>query len=109
MRATQYSTSLAEIGSQRFQRLWKRKLQCVLKDLRTTAKTLVNYLAKSGIVVSNETITRMDREVADQEKLPFCRKDTFKTDRSLQRSAWRKMIQTGSLSLVRRDNIRTLW
>lgn len=54
MRAAQYRTSLTEVGNERLQR---KLVRDVSKNPRITAKTPVNDLVKSGIVVSKKTIT----------------------------------------------------
>lgn len=58
------------------------KKQKISKTLqRTTAETLMNDLAKSGILVlkkSVEPFTGMDCRVVDQEKLYFCKRDALK-------------------------------
>lgn len=58
------------------------KMQKISKTLqRTTAETLMNDLAKSGILVLKklvEPFTGMDCRVVDQEKLYFCKRDALK-------------------------------
>lgn len=55
--------------------LERKLVREVSKDPRTTAKTLVNELAKSGINVSAKTVTRAlhrsGGKVVDQERLHF--------------------------------------
>ena len=87
----------------KFSKTLERKLvRDVSKDPRTTAKTLVNDLTKSGIVVSKKTITRAlhrnGLQRCRQEKLNFCRRGTLKPDWNMQRTTWRKIMHTGSMS-----------
>ena len=78
-RTTQYKTRLAEVGRQRCSKALERKLvRDVSKDPRTTAKTIVNDLAKSGIDVSEKTVTRAlhrnGLRGCNQEELHFCKR-----------------------------------
>ena len=65
--------------------LERKLVRDVSKNPRTTARSLVNDLAKSGFEVSEKTVTRerctgMDCEDIDQDEHHFCKRDTCKPE-----------------------------